>query len=299
MDRNRIFIYEGGIFVELWINGIYTALLLLTIWLIVSKKEYDRRQKITFITWNMVPYLVATVHPGLSWHAAMEMFTGNVTVKPAFRLTYVACFIINNNLAEAVFIWRCWVVRGRKWKAVVLPIALTLAGTGLALFLVIQTGPGSIIGGYQLTLYSIFPTTSVLLTTLLTTLRIVQVQRSTAQFGLTLKRRFNPVIEIIVESAALFTISLIGYTIFNVLDTLSGGSGVSLCVQNIHVQISGLVPLLINLRVQAGFARPADEWSAASLAPSNPLRFASRRRTDKEVVQGVSDSSDGQRHSVV
>ena len=86
--------------------------------------------------------------------------------------------------------------------------------------LVIEDGPGSIIRGYQLTIYSIFPTTSLLITTLLTTLRIVQVQRLSAEFDLTLKRRFNPVIEIIVESAALFLISLIGCMIFIVLDTL-------------------------------------------------------------------------------
>ena len=99
-------------------------------------------------------------------------------------------------------------------------------------------------GGNQLTIYPIFPTTRVLVTACLTTLRVVQVQRLSAQFGLTLKRRFNPVIEIIVESAALFTISLIGYAIFLVLHTLyrypevNMGYGRSLCAPNNHDQIS-------------------------------------------------------------
>ena len=77
---------------------------LLTSELVASKKEYSRRQKMMFITWNVVPYLIATAHAGLSWHAAMEILAGDVTVKSAFRLTYVASFIINNNLAEAVFV---------------------------------------------------------------------------------------------------------------------------------------------------------------------------------------------------
>ena len=77
---------------------------LLTSEFVASKKEYSRRQKIMFITWNVAPYLIATVHAGLSWAAAMEILAGNLTVGSTFRLTYVAAFIINNILAEAVFV---------------------------------------------------------------------------------------------------------------------------------------------------------------------------------------------------
>jgi len=139
--ENQLPIYENGTFVKLWINdklvseitptasSYYTprhlrcspafdhladwygispmapiSLPPLTSKIVVSKKEYSCRLKIMFISWNVAPCLIATVHACLSWHAAMEILAGDLTVKSTFRLTYVASFIINNILAEAVFV---------------------------------------------------------------------------------------------------------------------------------------------------------------------------------------------------
>ena len=57
-----------------------------------------------FITCNVASYLIATVYACLSWPAAMEILAGDLTVGFTFRLTYVAAFINNNYLAEAVFV---------------------------------------------------------------------------------------------------------------------------------------------------------------------------------------------------
>ena len=141
-------------------------------------------------------------------------------------------------------------------------------------------------------IYPIFGTTSVVITACLTTLRVEQIQRLSAQFGLTLKRRFNPVIEIIVESAALFTISLIGYAIFLVLDTLcrypevNMGYGRSLCAQNNHVQISvGLHLYVVDVHAKLTYK----DWSPFSLICEDkpvllePLKNGTPRRWHRPI----------------
>lgn len=290
----QLIIYESGTFTEIWISGIYTALLLLTVWLIVSKREYSRQKKIILISCNMAPYLVASGHAALAWAVSLKIMAGTVAMSRDswFPMTYNVFFVVNNILAEAVFLWRCWIVWGRKWPVVVVPTALTLIGTIIASA---QMTPwdekSTFIGGTpmnSLKIYSMFPIGSVIITTILTTCRIVQVQKVSGRFGGLNKRRFNSVIEIIVESAALYSISLLAFTVISYIDWGNGEDdplhpqvfGMTLCVQNIHLQISGLAPLLINLRVQAGFSRPADDWSTStSPLPSIALRFASRRKS--------------------
>ncbi|KIK02157.1 hypothetical protein K443DRAFT_131981 [Laccaria amethystina LaAM-08-1] len=282
----QLIIYESGTFTELWINGIYTALLLLTVWLIVSKREYSRQKKIILISCNVVPYLVASGPAVLAWAVSSEVMAGTVATSSDswFPMAYNVFFLIIGQ------IWRCWVVWGRKWLMLVVPATLTLIGIIIGSAQMTPWDKKSIfIGGMpmkSLKVYSIFPIGSIIITTILTTCRIMHVQKASAGFGGINKRRINSVIEIIVESAALYSVSLIAFAVISFIDWGNDENdphpqvfGMTLCMRNIHLQISGKAPLLINFRVQASFSRPADEWSTSTSLPSIALRFASRGRS--------------------
>ena len=98
----------------------------------------------------------------------------------------------------------------------------------------------------SLKIYSFYPIGSIIMTTILTTCRIVHVQKASARFNGLNKRRFNSVTETIIESAALYSISLIAFTVVSFIDWGNGEDdplypqvfGMTLCVQNIHLQIS-------------------------------------------------------------
>lgn len=122
-----------------------------------------------------------------------------------------------------------------------------------------------------------------LMTTSLIIFRILQVQRMSPESGS--HRRFRPAIEIIVESAILYSVTLIIFTALDVIKTSN-----VFFAQNIHAQMAvrntlsiysipmltchnqGIAPLLITLRVGAGFARPQEEWTSVNY--SGDIQFA-------------------------
>jgi hypothetical protein len=115
----------------------------------------------------------------------------------------------------------------------------------------------------SLKVYSIFPIGSIIITTILTTCRIMHVQKASAGFGGINKRRISSVIEIIVESAALYSVSLIAFAVISFIDWGNDENdphpqvfGMTLCMQNIHLQISMSRCTLIQVMfVQLGYIR--------------------------------------------
>jgi hypothetical protein len=133
------------------------------------------------------------------------------------------------------------------------------------------------------------------------------VQRYTAKQGTKhISSNLSPVLEILIESSALYAASLF---IFVVL--LAMKSPNQSYIQDIHAQIAvcpvfilisvksahsiqqGIAPTLLVLRISAGHARKDEEWSA----PSSGLRFASTAdasSTSGVALEGKRDSlSDG------
>ncbi|KAK0238364.1 hypothetical protein EDD85DRAFT_506588 [Armillaria nabsnona] len=107
---------------------------------------------------------------------------------------------------------------------------------------------------------------TTLLCTTLITYRIVTAKKGTNDCTNT--NTYRRVIEILVESASLYAIGLIGYMVLITLNVIT-----SFFAQTLFVSITAISPTLIVARVASGNARPDDSWQTSNNASS--LRFGS------------------------
>ncbi|KAF7323962.1 hypothetical protein MKEN_00617700 [Mycena kentingensis (nom. inval.)] len=279
--------------VEDWFHGLYTALVLVTLWLIVSPKNKAVSRKYTQIALVLVPYICSTVHAALNWLWYSTAIDENeLPGGPGLlrSLTHIPAwvegvgdsfFLLNIFLADCVLIWRCWCVWGRRWTVVVLPAMATFSGVVLGGIIISDqviarrtsepfTAARKAAEFVNLSgIYFSLSVATSLFTTLLITFRIVLVQRASKHAGLSKSTRgsnndFNTVIEILVESAVLYSATLLTFVVLLLKKDVS-----AYYAQNVHAQMAGLAPLLILLRIAAGQSRPQAQWSTTRHA-SNP-----------------------------
>ncbi|KAJ7611266.1 hypothetical protein FB45DRAFT_1119947, partial [Roridomyces roridus] len=106
------------------------------------------------------------------------------------------------------------------------------------------------------TIYFSLSVATSLTTTLLIMMRLLLVQRAnkTLDSGLN-QQSLNPVIELLVESAVLYSATLLTFVALAARKSLA-----AFYAQNIHAQMAGFAPLLILFRVSAGYSRSEEEW---------------------------------------
>jgi len=272
----------------------------------------------------LIPWTCSTIQVACSWHWFTSAVNDNEDPNGAgpglrFSLTHIPAwvagvadtfFVTNIFLADAVFVWRCWTVWNRRWVVIALPALAAIAGLVLGALLVQYQVEGSQAGtpaiaakfaGKFVALATVYFSLSVatsLSTTLLIALRIVLVQRGTRRHLGRNASNFNPIIEILVESAALYSATLIIFVASDV-----NKSPNLTFAQDVHSQIAGLAPLLIILRIFAGGARPLEDWSlgisgkpdtsSIEFAPSRSTLFTSTgRSTTSHGVAKESELSD-------
>ncbi|THU86779.1 hypothetical protein K435DRAFT_970155 [Dendrothele bispora CBS 962.96] len=294
----------SSILVEQWFNGLYAALLLVTLWIVATHKDYIIRKKIQLISLLIVMYTGATIHSAISWDlfaaAAVDaneasgdggLLQALKKIQPWQVATASGFYSLNILLADALFIWRCWVVWGRNWWVTIIPTLGTLAGIALAIISIhiqvqasqnrdplLLVKQASDFVHFSTAYFSISIATS-LITTLLITLRIFLVEISVVKAGMRSsasgRNAYRAVIEIIVEAAVLYSITLLIMVCF-----ISTKNGNLPYAQNIHAQVAGMAPLLIILRVAAGHSRPDSEWSSNVLQAVSTLRFGAPDSVD-------------------
>lgn len=158
---------------------------------------------------------------------------------------------------------------GHSWGAIALPILATIGGTVCAIIsivgqvLVAETKtPGSLpqhFLRFSEPYFALSFSTGVI-TTGMIVFRIWQVQNFSSKVGLDGKdpwrRTWGDIIEILVESAALNSASLLITFALFVRGTVDLDY-----MQSIQSQVSGLAPTLIFLRLAQGSGRPQTEWT--------------------------------------
>ncbi|KAJ6585768.1 hypothetical protein B0H19DRAFT_1059956 [Mycena capillaripes] len=216
----------------------------------------------------IVMYILATMHIICRWilmrnafidHGDTSVTTSLYLLQPPLWLTVLAAvvFTVNTLVADCVLIWRCWTVWNRNWAIVSLPICCTLAGAGLG-FKSIQEQAAYVINpNLDRNTYIDFATpyfalslVNTCLATLLIIFRIITMNDR----NLT-SRSYNGVIEIIVESALLYSIAMV-----ILLPLLVTESPNDVYAQAVVAQITGIAPTLIVARVTFGLARPDATW---------------------------------------
>ncbi|KAJ7479717.1 hypothetical protein FB451DRAFT_1031540, partial [Mycena latifolia] len=284
---------------------------------IVTGTRYTGSRMRWQIALVLASYICSTMHSSLNWlYYSQAVDDNELPTGPGllYSLTHLKAWIeatgdtffcLNIFMTDCLFIWRCWVVWNRRWHIVVLPILATISGAILAGFMISdqvvaeQSSEAFTIAKKSAdfvrhsTIYFSLSVATSLTTTFLITLRILLVQRMSKKAGTGSHRTFNPIMEILIESAALYSATLL---IFVVLDVKKDTN--LYYAQNIHAQMAwtlksalthrliyGLAPLLIILRVAAGHSRPQEDWSgnlsgSLKFAPSNSTLSASKQGVD-------------------
>ncbi|KAJ7301956.1 hypothetical protein DFH08DRAFT_978288 [Mycena albidolilacea] len=280
--------YLQETFVELYMNGkpIFTPILMYylthtkdytrvyfsspsTRWVMFKRQLY--RKNLGIFLALIAMYILATMHIICRWILMRNAFIdqGNTSLtttvyllQPPLWLTVLAAvvFTANTLVADCVLIWRCWTIWNRNWMIVGLPICCTLAGAGLG-FKSIQEQAAYVINpNLDRNTYIDFATpyfalslVNTCLATLLIIFRIITMTDRTLRTS----RGYSRVIEIIVESALLYSIAMAV-----LLPLLVTESPNDVYAQAVVTQITGIAPTLIVARVTFGLARPDETWQA-------------------------------------
>ncbi|KAJ7622397.1 hypothetical protein FB45DRAFT_1006329 [Roridomyces roridus] len=292
--------YLQETFIELYMNGFYTGLFFVTLHGMVFRRGIHRSNPGLFFVLVMM-YMLATMHMICRWIVTRNAFINNgataVTIsvyllQPPLWLAVLPAVVltVNTLLADFVLIWRYWIIWNQNWVVVALPIMCTLSGAALG-FKSIQEQAAYIINpnlDHDAFVDFATPYFSLsLATTCLATLLIV-VRIITMSDGNTRKARgYTRVIEIVVESALLYSVAMAIFLAW-LVSTADFSDGYA---EAVVTQITGIAPTLIVARVSYGLARPDETWQS----PISTLRMRGVQSTSQGPnsmgVTGVSNHS--------
>ncbi|KAF7342285.1 hypothetical protein MVEN_01816600 [Mycena venus] len=156
-----------------------------------------------------------------------------------------ATFVINNLVTDSLFLFRCYMIWGSRWKVIVFP-GLLVVSTFVAGCVAIASPTVSASQTLQQAPYIMAAITNLVLL-FLTAGRIWWIRRGARQIGTTgLEDRYSKVIAMIVESGAI-------YCIFTILLIVTYPMGFPFAVlQVIAMHLVNIVPTLIIVRVGLG-----------------------------------------------
>jgi len=253
-------------------NGLYTGLFFTTVYAMVSKRQMHKHKFGIFLA-LIAMYILSTMHIICRWILIRNAFIYNgdtplttslYLLQPPLWLTVLAAvvFAANTLVADCVLIWRCWIIWNRNWWIVGLPICCTLVGAGLG-FKSIQEQAAYVLNPNLdrnkfvdfATPYFALSLVTTCLSTLLIIFRIITMTEPTTRRS----HGYTRVIEIIVESALLYSIAMAVLLPLLVTDSMN-----DTYAHAVVGQITGIAPTLIVARVTFGLARPDETWQRPS-----------------------------------
>ncbi|KAK0192745.1 hypothetical protein F5146DRAFT_517552 [Armillaria mellea] len=245
-------------------SGIYTGILAVALWNIFTNKCWPTRRVMTFVI--IFLYALISLDFVTTWSYVRSAFIKNGTsfwtislnLGPSEALAWVTGIssFISTILADLYMIWCCWMVWGRHWLIVLLPVLSLISATVSRVFEISNTS--SVV--FQ-TLYISFNLATTLFCTLLIIYRILIVPGATRRGAEARLRVFHRLVEVLVESSALYSISLIPYLVFTIRDLWG-----SVYLDVIAAIAKGIAPTLLVGRVAAGYTRPDDDRDESTLS---------------------------------
>ncbi|KAK0454034.1 uncharacterized protein EV420DRAFT_616322 [Desarmillaria tabescens] len=200
------------------LHGIYTGIIALTLWNIFINKRWPIRRALIVVI--IILHALTTINFAGTWSSTRSSFIVNGQHLWTAYLGFVAgdrivswvmgiSASIGTILSDLYMIWCCWMVWGRHWLVVLLPIISLISATASKILAVYhQYSNGS--SGDFLTPY----TALTLVTTLWCTLLIIYRILTVAGIGRGAEGRlrfYHCFIEVLVQSSALYSTSLILY----------------------------------------------------------------------------------------
>ncbi|KAK0439683.1 uncharacterized protein EV420DRAFT_1486208 [Desarmillaria tabescens] len=284
-----------------WFNAVIIESLLH-----VSSNTPHRAQTKVLTGISIVMYIMAVMHISVRWFYARRAFIVNGETEETrfFALTdslvaggllwvpTISSVVgsINILTADCVIIWRCWIIWQRNWRIIVLPSICTLCGTIFDIFFLVQeltpltdqqgkpvTPWGSDSINWGVAYYSTTLSTTIICTALIV-FRLIRANRT----GKSLRFAPNPyhkVMEIMVESAALYVVALAVYIPF-----IATNSPYSNYPQVVLASVTGIAPTLILLRVASrspvSLSRADTEGSVTSVEKDDVILITPGRRVE-------------------
>ncbi|KAJ7579904.1 hypothetical protein C8J56DRAFT_963819 [Mycena floridula] len=263
------FIIEGIFY------GVYSVLFSLCIYVLWKRQEMQKRfQHLVFM---IALYLLATVHIILicilafrydlaslgyyAWASAFVYISQNQSSVPRAAMNICIAlkilYFVSNLLADAVVIYRCYLVWGMSKRVIIFPILayiLTIASFPLQFSSDGTLGDAGIIAGLCMTFIA------NLLAVGLTGGRIWWITRQAqALLSDKTKERYNSATAVILESGILYPVALL----LAVITFFTGGPSAWVFVALIH-QLVGIAPTLIIVRVGLGVTHDNVESSLSA-----------------------------------
>ncbi|KAK0204438.1 hypothetical protein DFS33DRAFT_656289 [Desarmillaria ectypa] len=226
-------------------------------------------------------YFLATFHLSVRWYWVRQAFVVNARSSSDTFFTFLdekyfwvwvasgTAFSINSFIADIVLIWRCWIIWSRNWKVIILPILCTITGTIFSgLFLYQETYVSTTVedvsawGGSVNWGVPYFTTSlaTTLMCTMLIIYRLWTVGRTTSPISQGFKT-YKSVIEILIQSAALYSVTMILFLAFFMQNDIK-----SMYPLPILDSMTGMVPTSIMIRVAAGWSHPQLSRDAGSVS---------------------------------
>ncbi|KIJ31729.1 hypothetical protein M422DRAFT_53293 [Sphaerobolus stellatus SS14] len=250
--------------VEAYVNGLYSVIVWGTMYILYRTPQQTQIQGIKArqtkkATLILVPYFASTVHLAFKWEIIRLSFLVNgatsddifnsLLAPPLWLRAFgSALLVFNMLLADSIIIWRCWTVWGRNWLAIVFPLLWLIVE-------IAQDLPSVAFANNSIDVSTVYFSAS-LATTVVSTLLIVSRIYYVTRRNI---RKYSPTLEIIVESAALYSLNLIILVPLIVGPTYNGAY-----LQAILMPMTGIAPTLILARVSLGWSRPDSYWTSVT-----------------------------------
>jgi len=243
-------------------------------------------------------YILATIHVSTRWFLVHKAFIDEPT--PLATATYLLvnplwlavlpgiALTLSTLIADCVLIWRCWAVWFRDYKIVALPLVCTIAGAVLGFMSVAEEARYVInptLNRAEFVDYATPYFSLSLATTLMATISIIaRIVIVTRRAGKTL-RGYGEIIEITVESAVLYSVTLIIFLPLLVQHSFNDGYP-----EAILAQMTGIAPTLIVARASFGFSRPEDSWKGDDSETTTIIFETKPNRTINASISNESDT---------
>ncbi|KAK0449024.1 uncharacterized protein EV420DRAFT_1565518 [Desarmillaria tabescens] len=254
-----------------FMHGMYTCILAGTLWIIFASQRSTNAGRRTMIILVIAIYFLTTIIFASNWFLQRN---ASITHGENFWTTFLLydspnrveeimiCLRgipagIATLLADSALIWRCWVVWGRRWIIVLIPILCYSRYWPMYYSVITQVDNLDDTKNWTLIYES-----CTLATTLL----------SGAKHGGAGAQAYRGVVEVIVESASLYTVSLIIDLILVARQSPADSYS------------DGIAPTLIVARVASGHARPDDSWNGSVMSS---LHFGSRAHSAEDMTRSV------------
>ncbi|PBK64443.1 hypothetical protein ARMSODRAFT_1023041 [Armillaria solidipes] len=272
-----------------FLQGIYTGMVAFTLSKIFSRGRGVGKNAMALVIivlciltainfaflWSSSVY--SFIHHGQNFWTVFVAITSRSGIAKLFQMGPGIAGCISTIVADSAMVWRCWIVWGRSWIIILLPLVFMVLGTAFKILQIranMQATEPAVSFTTCTAIYVSLMLATTLLCTLLIVYRILSIEWAktklegtrTCSFG-----AYRNVIEILVESAALYSAALTVFVVFVFQNEVDSGYS-----EIIAEFIRGVAPTLLIGRVASGHSRPDDSWKGSTISS---LRFGTGRRT--------------------